>query len=139
MGCDIHSHIEVKIKGKWHYYDEVNISRNYRLFSRMADIRNEENIIPLSTPKGLPKDITFMTKLKSDYWDTDGHSHSWLSSKELFYLEEWIERNKILPDLAHKGFFFGSTFSGWIKYPEDTIRLRELGVEDFRLVFWFDN
>ena len=141
MGCDIHAHIEVKIKGDWYYYDELDISRNYDLFSKMANVRNREEqpITPISELKGLPNDLTFMTKFKSDIWDMDGHSHSWLSSREVFELEEWIEKNVILERHRPIGYLFGNGLGGWTKFPEDFDKLKSMGLQDFRLVFWFDN
>lgn len=139
MGCDIHAHIEIKVRGEWYYYNELNINRNYELFEKMAGVRGEiENAI--DKPRGLPKDISFMTKLKSDLWDTDGHTHSWLSGKELAELEEWTEKKEFQERYNPIfDYLFGNSFSGWFKYPEDQKRERSFGIEDFRLIFWFDN
>lgn len=113
MGCDIHCFVEIEqeySKGnywrkvgnifKYEYYkksgfpddynnkfrDEPQIGRNYDLFSILAGVRNGtwgKEIKPISEPRGLPEDISEEVKEKSDYWDSDGHSHSYLLLKEL--------------------------------------------------------
>ena len=145
MGCDIHAHGEVKINGEWHHWNQPNISRWYALFARMAGVRNfrgEDYIEPISKPRGIPEDATFLTKFDCKRWGVGGHSHSWLSGEELDLLETWadIERKRYEPDrfynLCHHaiGYIFSN---GWNvkKYPNDYPK----GVEDARLVFWFDN
>lgn len=83
------------------YQAEPYCGRNYNLFALLADVRNGygfagcdtgDAIIPISKPKGLPEDISDEIKAKSDYWDSDGHSHSWLTLKEL--VDANIERFK---------------------------------------------
>ena len=146
MGCDIHAHLEVKINGVWHHASMPHISRDYELFSRMADVRNDpknspEYTEPIDQPRGLPKDVTFLTKFASDYMDSDGHSHSWLSCEELTALIEWYDAKRkergvksVSWEWDTLGYLFGN---GWDvkKYPEDQPK----GVEDTRIVFWFDN
>ena len=66
--------------------------RNYALFSILADVRNYANMDYISQPKGLPEDITEIVKKDADEWDLDGHSHSYLTLKELIDFH-----NKSLP------------------------------------------
>lgn len=147
MGCDIHAHLEVKINGTWYHATMPRIQRSYSLFSRMANVRNVTKndpgyIEPISEPRGLPSDITFLTKFHSDYMDSDGHSHSYLNCKELSELIEWYDNKKkdylngeyFSWEMDKLGFLFGN---GWNvqKYPNDFPK----GVEDTRIVFWFDN
>lgn len=144
MGCDIHAHTEVKINGQWHHYAALYIDRNYDLFGRMADVRTREDIKPISKPRGVPDDISFLTRFDMERWGRDGHSHSWLSGEEIESLTEW-HKNLPYRDTStreddyfwvnrHFGFLFGN---GWDvkKYPGS----QPIGVEDSRVVFWFDN
>jgi hypothetical protein len=147
MGCDIHLHIEIKINGKWHHYQHPNVSRNYRLFSLMADVRNDERdtITPIAKPRGFPKDATTVTRFDKAKWDADGHSHSWLSAGEVAEMIETREAWDYARTPQEKatqygasdlfGWLFGNSYSGFIKYPGDNPK----GLEDFRFVFWFDN
>jgi hypothetical protein len=108
MGCDIHLFTEIKksinSQDKWvnadnwrynPYYQEGNdegermlnieslySGRNYTLFGILAGVRDNSND-SIDDPRGLPEDVSEVTKKESDRWDGDGHSHSWLTLKEL--------------------------------------------------------
>jgi hypothetical protein len=67
-------------------------SRNYDEFALLANVRNGRGfagcdtgdaIQPISMPKGLPTDVCDSIKAQSDEWSCDGHSHSWLTAKEI--------------------------------------------------------
>lgn len=89
--------VEIKKKGKWEAvgpvfkndYGEAKTEepyggRNYRLFAFLADVRNSQNIVPISEPKGFPKDVSPSLKEELvDYWDGDGHSASYFTLEEL--------------------------------------------------------
>lgn len=123
MGCDIHMYVEYKAKQKevdtWfsgdyfkpnRYYDgknddeskferiELHGSRNYSLFSTLAGVRDyTESMIPVSEEKGMPDDCCQYVKDQYEIWDGDGHTHSWLTLKEL------KDHQKTNPILKHKG------------------------------------
>lgn len=139
MGCDIHLFTEVKrhIYGKemwinsdlWEinphyrygsedekkYEPELNIKnlysgRNYELFGILADVRCYGNPV-ISNPKGLPEDVSDIVKDESDRWGIDGHSHSYLTLRELV---EYLERH---PKIKYDGFVS----------PEDAEKLDKTG------------
>ena len=86
MGCDIHTHVEIKKKNKWIHIDEVPEEfeiRNYSTFSILAGVRSSFNVKPISEPKGIPEDVSKETKESIEWWNGDGHSHSYLTLKEL--------------------------------------------------------
>jgi hypothetical protein len=111
MGCDIHIHteklIEINGKNKWvncdnwrynEYYNPKNsdgeqklnihpiyLGRNYELFSILAGVRSNDDDPSkcISTPKGLPKNISKHTKAEAKRWEGDAHSHSYLTLKEI--------------------------------------------------------
>lgn len=143
MGCDIHIHQEVKIAGIWHHLGMPSVQRSYRLFTRMAGVREVEGIEPISQPRGLPEDITLLTKLDSTR--DNYHSHSWLNAEEICILQDWIEEmhkdgwfnpNVTWMDWYDEnfGYFFGNTWGGVHKFGE-----KPDFIEDIRWVFWFDN
>lgn len=134
MGCDIHLHVEIKVNGQWHHYNHPSVDRHYALFARMAGVRNRDNVKPIAMPRGLPKDVTFTTKFDSDSWDVDGHSHSWLSSEEVELLLKEFDQSEIWEEKF--GYLMGSSMATFHKYKDG--RGRD-GIEDFRIVFWFDN
>ena len=140
MGCDIHLHIEVKVAGEWHQYAQPHLSRSYRMFHRMAGVRGPfDGVEPFAPPRGLPGDISLLTKLDAGEWDGDAHSHSWLSADELVLLDDAY--GALCPDdyAGLEGwlgtYFYGNGFAGFRKYPEGNPAF----VEDLRFVFWFDN
>lgn len=135
MGCDIHLHTEIKLNGEWYGYGAPNILRSYKLFGKMAGVRSDE-VEPISMPKGLPDDCSKVVKFASDKMGIDGHSHSYLTADEILELEDWYARefNDIFPE-RQWGYFFGNSWGGFSKYPQDNPE----GVEDVRFTFWFDN
>jgi hypothetical protein len=58
-------------------------SRNYYLFSILADVRNYNVIDPISEPKGIPDDASFGYLYCAKKWQGDAHSHSYFTLKEL--------------------------------------------------------
>lgn len=149
MGCDIHLHVEIKVKGDnlWHHYNHPYINRNYKLFAKMANVRNYDEygpIEPISQPKGFPHDASLTTKFDyQERWGCDAHSASWLNAEEIQSLEEWYDKNLKKENDFHGfeaanrfGYLFGNTFhfpqyKGTPTYPKN--------LEDVRFVFWFDN
>ncbi len=111
MGCDIHLYVEARREtGVWEskdtwtrdedceevrriwdvdYDDQHYTGCNYALFAILANVRNEpvrdidEVLIPISEPRGLPSNTDLQIQRASDHWGEDGHSHSWLTLREL--------------------------------------------------------
>lgn len=113
MGCDIHLYTERKredpdgnefwwccdnfkpnVYALWddnedkytvnHIYED----RSYELFTALAGVRNSSDVDVIDYPRGLPDDVSDIVKKESDYWGVDGHSHSWLTARELFVYQE---------------------------------------------------
>ena len=108
MGCDIHIMTEAKetICGvkQWVNVDNWRINpyfgtdeyetnqfilnsiytdRNYELFSFLAGVRNYGGNKSFCFDRGLPEDVSKVTKKESDNWDTDGHTHGYCTLEEL--------------------------------------------------------
>ena len=117
MGTDIHLHVEAQgtADNRWHklerslsYSDlfgrtttSINFrwgeGRNYDVFAMMADVRNGrgfagvdlgDGFIPIATPKGIPEDADYNIHEEAEQWGVDGHSHSYLTLRELLDLED---------------------------------------------------
>lgn len=138
MGTDIHLHIEVKINGKWQHLHNPNINRNYLVFEKLAGVRGSE-LEAIAPPRGLPIDVTEMTKFDSDYFGGDGYSHSYITASEISVFDKWYksQSNKTYAYIESDWcncWLFGNTFArftaGSKDYPE--------GLDDVRFVFWFD-
>ncbi len=151
MGCDIHVHFEIQIDNKWEYYGIGDFERSYRFFSRLAGVRAyDKSVTPIAPNRGLPDDITLMTKQHVADWGIDGHSHSWISSKE--YCELYDEFNSVINEVAAKllnedfyrvnfdntPYLFNNAFHEFYTELPDVDWPPE-HVQDFRMIFWFDN
>ncbi|WP_410769609.1 hypothetical protein [Fontibacillus sp. BL9] len=75
-------------------FDFLHSGRNYTLFSLLAGVRNSYGLNPIHEPKGLPSDISYKVKESSDDWGGDGHSHSYLTAKELLNFD-WSQSIKL--------------------------------------------
>ncbi len=165
MGCDIHPHFEVKIKGRWHHHSEPDVGRNYELFAKMADVRNYgKEISPICQPKGIPKGISAVTALSLEQWNGDAHSRSWFNAKEIkeiidYHVKICCGIPEFIPDKQHAkylelktekdnktkqtslqirsawGWLFGNF---WDSFGENQEEFPDK-LQDIRLVFWFDN
>ncbi len=62
-----------------HPYD----GRNYALFAFLADVRNHWGIDPIAPERGIPGDASQFVKNEVEAWNSNGHSHSWLTLDEL--------------------------------------------------------
>lgn len=130
MGCDIHGWVEIKHKDKWVAFREFSREardRNYDRFCQLASVRGCSNM----KPQGIPKDASETVKYWIDHWDTDGHSHSYLPLSVAAYIFLSTE--------------FGPASDYMNKYPEsyyfgvDIDSSEKHCINDFRVVFWFDN
>jgi len=135
MGCDIHAHFEIKLNGKWEHYSQPRIQRWYMLFTRIAGVRNHPDTTPISLPKGLPDDLSITTKFCADYWNGNGHSHTWLNANEIrelmntsFIKDDW--------DFEHEqiGYLCGNGWGDWSKGDDGYSK----EIEDIRFICWFD-
>jgi len=90
MGCDIHGPVvEVRAQSKdgmlpgvWRPKCEFHMDRNYKWFSRMADVRTPEGQVGVFLPRGLPSDATWLSRHVCE----DCHSASWLGIEEILAL-----------------------------------------------------
>lgn len=143
MGCDIHAHVELKLAdGRWHHMNAPHVDRNYALFTKLAGVRQHgDEITPFSEPRGLPEDISEVTALLRKLEGADGHSDSWISRSEIRDLETWWN-DRMRPYQAerfeHHRVFELSVMGGYLDGNGYGYELPP-GVEDVRLVFWFDN
>jgi len=102
--------------------------RNYYLFAMLANVRNYHNeVVPISEPRGVPDDASDIYLKIVKFWDGDGHSHSYLTLKELH--DAVNEREA---EFASQTYFI-KTYEYLLKLASDP------NVEDVRLVFFFDN
>ncbi|MGH8083135.1 MAG: hypothetical protein ACREP7_21330 [Lysobacter sp.] len=140
MGCDIHVYLEHRDEhGEFHQI-EVNDPLSARIYTRfafLAGVRNRANIMPLSSPRGLPFDVSDDIHAESDGWRADGHTHSW------FLIEELLNFDYDQPLIFREGGRDSEcTETTYRELLDDAFlpELRELQTQGVdRLIFWFDN
>lgn len=121
MGTDIHFYVEVFNGAAWvtadkweedkdedspvkyvDYRKRFYHNRSYDLFAILADVRNghgfagvktSDGFTPISPPRGLPEDVCKEIAELSEQYGIDGHSHSWLTVKELMAFD-WTQTVK---------------------------------------------
>lgn len=124
MGSDIHLFVEKRENDNWvpvadsetsSYEGWLYNNRNYNLFAFLADLRNYNNYIPISRPKGLPHDVSKEVKEKADYWGVDGHTHSWLTLEEILEFDWACEDIKkgFVNELEYKEFIKNGYPTSW--------------------------
>ncbi len=141
MGCDIHMHIEVKHGGVWHHFGHPAITRHYAFFAHFARCGRSEEIDPVDENRGVPEDMSVITRIDWERCDGECHSASWLDRGEIDELRWRWEKWKN----EHDGGY------DWMKDDLEAARFRtylhgsaitdleDTPYEDVRLVFWFDN
>jgi hypothetical protein len=148
MGTDIHCVIEFKLKitGNWELFGYSSGYRNYQLFSRIADVRNEpyghkDYIEPIHAPRGFPDDAAELTRILYG-WSELAFSATYLTRDELLSLQEWWKDScarLYAPDLVEAlgfthGLPVGCTFD-WACRDNHLVNY----FDDVRLICWFDN
>jgi hypothetical protein len=151
MGCDIHLHVEIRYKGKWEHYAMPRIECNYALFGIMAGVRGPGP--PIVKPKGVPKDMSVVTKLKYEHDWPDTHTPSWFNEKEIDKLVEWLKKEERKANLKGERYpfmyfdleagilngtyLFGNRLTAFKHYNDIEYVPKEC--DAVRLVFWFDS
>jgi len=155
MGCDIHGWVEIK-KDYSDWWDGVIqidwlVERNYTMFACLANVRNYDNVKPISEPKGIPEDVSDEANEDIEGWGVNGHSHSWLAWKEIkeydwnnnkYYEHRVVEFTKDgIKEVEPKWKPMKEAISSDWKLLFDLMErlAKDYGDENVRLVFWFDN
>ena len=136
MGASIHMHIELKSGDTWHHYSAPHIFRNTVFFDLVSGMY--ERIKPVTSPRGLPQDITFVTKFCYDQDRSGYHLHheGWLGADEIVKLQrcmiqEYESRGLDRMDADLDDNFFHTYING-------NSVIQHQGWDDVRFIFWFD-
>ena len=142
------------------YLDPVPLysDRSYALFSLLAGVRSSGGVEQIDDRRGLPHDVSEIVKAYSDYWDADGHSHSWYTAKELlkkkYKLEEeqrWLSSDEEVDNEELEWAYWGLSklcqaiirrmVEVFYIYDSSEAAIEEQvkkNTDKFRVVFWFD-
>ena len=169
MGCDIHGVIEVnkypnleQADYRWWPYAEVRFDRYYRLFGFLAGVR-DESVEPVVPPRGLPADVSWLTRSLNEYYIVD-ESEALICSGERLILRTHLWPGAVIRD-EHWVFDSDNHTHSWVTGPEvrevikrfegengdhrapaelrallaSMLMLDEAEEGRSRFVFWFDN
>ena len=105
----------------------------------MAGVR-DDTVSPIVEPRGLPKDITTITRIDKEHGEAEWHTYSHLVDDEIKRLSAACRA----PDAfaSNRIDFYSiarSCFGESWDMLEFAPNLRTCGVESARWVFWFDN
>lgn len=107
-------------------------NRNYALFAALASVRGAGR-----KPLGVPEDASPLAIEEIEGWGEDGHSHSWMMMPEflgVYGTHVMGGAAKLVTDNISRDELFAEWFQYFYGYLNDGQTL-----DDFRLVFWFDN
>lgn len=97
MGCDIHAMIERRktwrftdasgnLHTSWINAGDPDMIRAYDVFSLLTDCgRDRYSVTPISVGRGTPEDVCDEWRRYVEAWDGDGHSHGWVTLREMRY------------------------------------------------------
>ena len=113
------------------YSDQPYGGRCYRLFGLLAGVRDTsiDMIVP-DRHDHLPDDVSVEIEDLSDEWATDGHSHNYLTLKELMSSKYFKMTEQDLADMGIDSYFFTTLVPDLMRFGNP---------DDIRIVFWFDN
>ena len=133
-------------------------NRSYAFFSLLADVRNSGDVKPMDDRKGLPHDVSDIVKAYSNYWGSDGHSHSWYTARELLkqkydmeYKKPWLNSDEELEneELSWAYSSLSELCQEMVRRMAEVFYIYESSeavieerirqnADRFRVVFWFD-
>jgi hypothetical protein len=148
MGMNMYGFIEVKLKGKWHAYDQFSDIAND---TTLYDIIGMGPKAAIARNRGIPKDASVITKAEFAWWKKANGAdwpfdETWLTSAEMAEaISRYMKVNKLTSDqFSHKasdslrGLNILNRYAGFsIKGHYMLSLLSEKGFEDVRGVFWF--
>lgn len=150
MGCDIHTYKEKRIDGQWVSGETWEVSedqysgdsirydrtgdtpyrgRNYAQFGLMAGVRWDSPHTP--EVRGIPQDASPEVKREIEQWDSDGHTHSYLTVRELKELAAKVLVASSDENHAYAVHGLHSLIS--------SVDEADISPDDIRVVFFFDN
>ena len=113
------------------YSDQPYGGRCYRLFGLLAGVRDSSIDMIVPDRYGyLPDDVSVEIEDLSDEWGVDGHSHNYLTLKELMSSKYFKMTEQDLADMGIDSYFFTTLVPDLMRFGNP---------DDIRIVFWFDN
>lgn len=138
MGCDIHAYIETKVQGDWVFIGQVKSAggdRDYEFFTHLCGVRNyngDDDNWP--TPRGIPQDVSNGVQFYADRISDDGHSHSYESAQS--FMEKKLALMRIKEQQATPN--NSTEWMSWTILGYEIVKEYD-NIDDYRVIYWFDN
>jgi hypothetical protein len=128
----IYCHAEIRIDGIWHHYNTLDIGRDDNLFSCLAGLGSVDTGISAKFPvRGLPKDVSPVTRLEAQDFGDYGHTHSWIGLEEIWRVLDDFPDILCRAQRVKANLLFGFSYSACSNnFPDE--------LQDVRWVFWFE-
>lgn len=138
MGCDIHIHVEIKLKGEpeWQHYSVLHIPRYYKLFGYIAGVR-DKSVVPIAPAKGIPNDITTITQI--DLHTDKYHHGTWLNTDEIEKLEKLFPPRSTELFSSNEFFIDNIAFCWGYLFGNGYNKGAHPLIDDVRMIIWFCN
>ncbi len=113
------------------YSNQPYGGRCYGLFGVLAGVRDtsQDMIVP-DRFNQLPDDVSDELKIMSNEYGVDGHSHNFLTLRELMNSKYYKMSGEKLNDMGIDSYFFKTMVPDLQKFGKP---------DEIRIVFWFDN
>ena len=135
INCYLHS--EIKVGGVWHHYSASSLKTDLDLFEKLGwDGDDSSSPIAIAKSKGLPQDISVVTKIDWDIWINDACCQSWFNDSEISKVARWYDNRLVVKKRSLReqvGYLFGNSFELFTEFSTDY----PTEIEDIRWVFWF--
>lgn len=158
MGCDIHGYVEVnQYEGHMSWSDVIDIgsltSRNYYMFACLFGVRNYVEFEPVAADRGLPNKVGWGVREIDPKEHPDYHSLSYITAQEIRAID-WSAMTKDefecfdLDPSSDTGGTFNMRCIAWkeainkewtVLFEMVDVLASHYGIENVRLVVWFDN
>jgi hypothetical protein len=136
MGKDIYAFIEVKIAERWHYLSDYGRARNGDMFGCLSGWGEDDEDTPIPfNPRGIAPDLSIIGQTWVDAGlRQDGYNFSWLTFDEMLFAHQYAQKKD------YKEFLVDACLCGFpiIEWKEHPRTYYPPGLEDVRLVFWFN-
>ena len=138
MGCDVHPYVEFFSNGEWKYYGQVASQRNYYFFGLLSNVRGEgpQHFAVMANDAAESDLSETMSKEVREAWEQgvgDWHTLSVGGVDERHDMMDTLAEETDTDSKAHTV----PRVKEWLKVLTSLKRMR--GVEDARIVLWYDN
>jgi hypothetical protein len=127
----------------WHHYASLWTRRNAAILARLGGPENPKYEKMISRPRGLPDDVSILTRMHAEQTKPTAYDHSWIGAEEISQLAKWWDETAVKEDLKWPekdfehgvlhSYLWGNSWQGFPSKPEDYP-----GIADVRFCYWFD-